>query len=185
MFPTFFAKPSDFRKWLAKNHKTESELLVGFYKVGSGKPSMTWPESVDHALCFGWIDGVRKKIDDESYSIRFTPRKPSSIWSAINIEKVEDLAHKGLMQPTGFEAFEKRTENKSRIYAYENDPVKLSVEFEKRFKEDKNAWTFFAAQAPSYQRTIIHWIMRAKQEVTRVARLERTIAESEKQKRLA
>ena len=185
MTPTFFAKSSDFRKWLPKNHKTHTELLVGFYKVNSGKASMTWPQSVDEALCFGWIDGVRKRIDDESYSIRFTPRKPTSIWSAVNIKKIEELTQKGLMQPAGLAAFEKRTENKSKIYAYENEPAKLSPIFEKTFKANKKAWAFFNAQAPSYQKTMIHWIMRAKQEATQLSRLEKTIAESDRQKRLA
>ena len=185
MTPKFFAKSSDFRKWLAKNHETRTEFLVGFYKVGSGKPSMSWPQSVDEALCFGWIDGVRKRIDDESYSIRFTPRKPTSIWSAVNIKKAENLTKQGLMQPAGLEAFEKRSENKSRIYAYENVPAKLSPEFEKRFKANTEAWTFFTEQAPSYQKTIIHWITRAKQDTTRLSRLEKTIVESRKRKRLA
>src|SRR5690349_22728597 len=108
MTPVFFAKQSDFRKWLQKNHKKETELLVGFYKVGSGKPSMTWPESVDEALCFGWIDGVRQSIDKDSYQIRFTPRKPTSIWSTINVKKFEELVKKGLMQPAGFASFEHR-----------------------------------------------------------------------------
>jgi uncharacterized protein YdeI (YjbR/CyaY-like superfamily) len=184
MFPKFFAKQSDFRKWLAKNHKTHTELLVGFYKVNSGKASMTWPQSVDEALCFGWIDGVRKRIDDESYSIRFTPRKPTSIWSAVNIKKIEDLTQKGLMQPAGLAAFETRTENKSKIYAYENEPAKLSPDFEKTFKAKNKAWAFFTDQAPSYQKTMIHWIMRAKQEATKLSRLEKTIAESENQKRV-
>jgi uncharacterized protein YdeI (YjbR/CyaY-like superfamily) len=185
MFPIFFAKQSDFRKWLAKNHKTHTELLVGFYKVGSSKPSMTWPQSVDEALCFGWIDGVRKRIDDESYSIRFTPRKPTSIWSAVNIKKIEDLSQKSLMQPAGLAAFEKRSENKSKIYAYENEQTNLSPEFEKTFKANKNAWAFFTAQAPSYQKTMMHWIMRAKQEATQLSRLEKTISVSENQKRVA
>src|ERR1043165_3844754 len=101
MQPTFFSRPSEFRKWLKKNHKKEKELLVGFYKVGSGKPSMTWPESVDEALCFGWIDGIRKSLGEESYTIRFTPRKTSSIWSAVNIKKMEELTKKGLMKPAG------------------------------------------------------------------------------------
>ncbi|HLA96258.1 MAG TPA: YdeI/OmpD-associated family protein [Pyrinomonadaceae bacterium] len=180
----FFAKQSDFRKWLAKNHTKETELLVGFYKVGSGRSSMTWPQSVDEALCFGWIDGVRKNIDEESYSIRFTPRKPTSIWSAINIKKVADLTEKGLMNPAGIAAFEKRKEHKSRIYAYENEPVKLSPAFEKQFKTNKIAWKFFTTQAPSYQRTIIHRIMSAKQEATQLKRLEQTIAASENQTRL-
>src|ERR1700749_1534550 len=119
MEPTFFAKQADFRKWLTKNHEKQKELYVGFYKVGSGKPSITWPQSVDEALCFGWIDGVRKSIDEHSYYIRFTPRKPGSIWSAINIKKIEELTQKGLMYPMGIEAFGKRKENKSKVYAYE------------------------------------------------------------------
>lgn len=185
MTPKFFAKQSDFRKWLAKNHETRSEVLVGFYKVNSGKPSMSWPQSVDEALCFGWIDGVRKRIDDERYSIRFTPRKPTSIWSALNIKKAEELTKQGLMEHAGIEAFKKRTENKSKIYAYENEPAELSAELKKKFKANKKAWNFFATQAPSYQKTIVHWIMRAKQETTRTSRLEKTITESEKQQRLA
>jgi len=123
--PIFFATASSFRKWLEKNHDKASELLVGFYKVKSGKPSMSWSESVDEAICFGWIDGVRKSIDDESYSIRFTPRKPGSIWSAINIQKVESLSGQGLMQDSGMTAFEKRKEHKSRIYSYEKPPESL------------------------------------------------------------
>lgn len=181
---TYFANQQDFRKWLEKNHESETELLVGFYKVGSGKPSMTWPESVDQALCFGWIDGVRRTIDDESYSIRFTPRKPTSTWSAINIKKVAELTEKGLMQEAGLAAFERRKEANSRIYAYENAPAKLSTEFEKSFRADKRAWTFFTAQASSYQRTIIHWIMRAKQESTRASRLDKAITESGKERRV-
>lgn len=184
MQPTFFAKQSDFRKWLTKNHKKETELWVGFYKVGSGKPSIMWPQAVDEALCFGWIDGVRRSIDAESYCNRFTPRKPTSNWSSINIAKVEELTKKGLMKPAGFEAFEKRKENRSRIYAYENEPVDLSPEFEKKFKGNKKAWDFFKAQAPSYQKTMRHWIMRAKQEATQVKRLDQTIAESENEKRV-
>ena len=184
MDPTFFADQNDFRQWLAKNHDKVTELLVGFYKLGSGTPSMTWPESVDQALCYGWIDGVRRRIDDESYSIRFTPRKPTSIWSAINIKKVEELTKQDLMQPAGIAAFEKRTENKSKIYAYENAPSELSPEFAKLFKANKKAWAFFTTQAPSYQRVVIHRIMTAKQEKTRLSRLEQAITESEKQKRI-
>src|SRR3954466_13273011 len=119
MTPTFFTKQSDFRKWLQKNHKKETELLVGFYKVNSGKPSMTWSESVDEALCFGWIDGVRRTIDETAYQIRFTPRKASSIWSAVNIKKVEELKKKGLMKEAGLEAFSKRKEERSAIYSHE------------------------------------------------------------------
>ena len=119
MSPIFFATQADFRDWLEEYHELETELLVGFYKVGSGKPSMSWSESVDEALCFGWIDGVRRSVDAESYSIRFTPRKAKSIWSAVNIAKIEVLTAKGLMKPAGIAAFAKRDENNSKIYAYE------------------------------------------------------------------
>ena len=117
----FFPTQTDFRRWLAENHERETELLVGFYKVGSNKPSMTWPQSVDEALCFGWIDGVRRSVDAESYSIRFTPRKAKSVWSVVNIKKVAELTAKGAMKPAGIAAFEKREESRSKIYAYENE----------------------------------------------------------------
>ncbi|WP_289660573.1 YdeI/OmpD-associated family protein [Flavobacterium panacagri] len=184
MTPTFFADPSEFRKWLEKNHKDEKELLVGFYKVTSGKPSITWSESVDQALCFGWIDGVRKSIDKDSYTIRFTPRKPSSIWSAINIQKMEDLTKAGLMTDAGLKAFSFRTESKSKIYSHEKEPVPLDLEYENQFKSNAIGWEFFQKQAPSYKKVMIHWIMSAKQEKTRQSRLEKTIKESENQKRV-
>lgn len=182
--PTFFKTQSDFRKWLAKNDDKATELLVGFYKVGSGKPSMTWPQSVDQALCFGWIDGVRRRIGDDSYSIRFTPRKPTSIWSAVNIKKAEELIKQRLMRPAGLAAFQKHTENKSRIYSYENAPAKLSPEFKETFHANLKAWAFFTTQAPSYQKIVTHWIMRAIQEKTKTSRLDKAITESENQKRL-
>jgi uncharacterized protein YdeI (YjbR/CyaY-like superfamily) len=134
MEPIFFATPALFRKWLARNHDKASGLLVGFFKKASGKPSMTWPQSVDEALCFGWIDGVRRRIDDVSYSIRFTPRKKTSNWSAINMARVKDLTQRGLMQPAGLSAFEQRREEKSVIYAYENAPRTLAADDEKKFK---------------------------------------------------
>ena len=143
MNPTFFSTPSEFRKWLSKNHKKETELLVGFYKVNSGKSSMSWPQSVDEVLCFGWIDAVRKSIDDKSYTIRFTRRKPASIWSAVNIKKTAALIKKGLVEPEGLAAFKKRKEHKSKIYSYEKAPVKLDERFETKFKALKKAWTFF------------------------------------------
>lgn len=184
MTVTFFETQDDFRKWLEKNHKTETELLVGFYKVGSKKPSMTWSQSVDQSLCFGWIDGVRKSIDTISYSIRFTPRKSTSIWSAVNIKKVEELNKAGLMRPEGQKAFSLRTESKSKIYAYEKDDVNLDTNYEKQFKKNKFAWEFFMEQAPSYRKLIIHWIMSAKQEKTRQSRLDKTIKESEEKRRI-
>lgn len=184
MTPIFFPTQNEFRKWLELNHLSETELLVGFYKVNSGKPSMNWSQSVDEALCFGWIDGVRRSIDADSYSIRFTPRKPASIWSAVNISKVAVLTEKRLMQPAGIIAFKNRQETKSKIYAYETEPKILSINLENKFKANKTAWNFFTNQAPSYQKTMIHWIMTAKQEATRIVRLEKTIAESEKLQRM-
>src|SRR5688572_3290904 len=133
MKPTFFSQPSEFRKWLEKHHEKDTELVVGFYKVGTGKPSMTWSQSVDQALCFGWIDGVRNSIDDDSYSIRFTPRKSSSIWSAVNIDKVKELTEKGLMHKTGLDAFNKRKDSRSRIYSFEKSEVAFSPSFERLF----------------------------------------------------
>ena len=181
---TFFATQAEFRKWLKKNHKKETELIVGFYKVGSGKPSMTWSQSVDQALCFGWIDSVRRSIDHESYFIRFTPRKSTSIWSDINIKKIEQLNKSGLMMPEGQKAFDLRKENKSKIYSHEKKSVDLDSIYEKQFKKNKLAWDFFNAQAPSYKKVMIHWIMSAKQEKTRSSRLEKAITYSEQQKRM-
>ena len=176
--PTFFAKQSDFRKWLQKNHKKETELLVGFYKVGSGKPSMTWSQSVDEALCFGWIDGVRKSINKDSYQIRFTQRKPTSIWSAINIKKIEELTKQKLMQPAGLASFEKRIESKSKIYSYEKDEVELAPNLKRQFKANKKAWYYFQSLAPSYRKVSTHWVMSAKQETTQINRLNQLISDS-------
>jgi uncharacterized protein YdeI (YjbR/CyaY-like superfamily) len=184
MEPTFFPTKEAFRKWLEKHHQDEKELLTGFYKTGSGKPSMSWSESVDQALCFGWIDGVRKSIDHESYSIRFTPRKPTSIWSNINIKKVEELTKAGLMTPAGQKAFDLRKENKSGIYSHEKAEVVLDPVYQKQFTDHQTAWDFFESQAPSYKKVIIHWIMSAKQEKTRLSRLEKAIDTSKQSKRL-
>ena len=184
MNPTFFSTQSAFRKWLIKHHKNKKELLVGFYKVDSGKASMTWSQSVDEALCFGWIDGIRKSINKESYTIRFTPRKPRSIWSAINIKKVEELDKAGLMTTEGEKAFAFRTESKSNIYSHEKEPVALATAYEKQFKKNKLAWSFFINQAPSYKKLMIHWIMSAKQEKTQLSRLEKTIKASEEERRM-
>ena len=175
MTPIFFPTQADFRKWLAENHDKAAELVVGYYKVGSGKPGMTWSQSVDEALCFGWIDGVRRSIDADSYCNRFTPRKPRSIWSAVNMQKVEDLTSQGLMHPAGLAAFEKRAESRSKIYAYEQKEVGLSEEFENVFKTNVLAWTFFQKQAPSYQKRAMNWVMTGKQPETRLSRLEKLI----------
>lgn len=177
--PTFFATPAELRKWFQKNHKTETVLLVGFYKVSSGRKSITWSQSVDQALCFGWIDGIRKSIDGESYCIRFTPRKPGSIWSAVNIKKIEWLIEQGLIYPNGIVSFEKRKEEKSGIYSYEKEPVSFSKEFEKKLKTHKAAVAFLKSMAPAYQKIVTNWVMSAKQESTRIKRLEELINDSE------
>ncbi|HWY34575.1 MAG TPA: YdeI/OmpD-associated family protein [Nitrosopumilaceae archaeon] len=184
MEPTFFTKQSELRKWFEKNHKKEKELLVGFYKVTSGKPSITWPQSVNEALCVGWIDGIRKSVNKESYSIRFTPRKSDSIWSSVNIKKMEELISQGLMKPAGLISFEKRKEHKSRIYSYEKESVNLSINLEKKFKANKKAWKFFQSMAPSYQKTVIHWIMSAKRDTTKISRLETLMSGSENGQRV-
>ena len=181
MEPKFFSTQENFRKWLEENHLSSAEILVGFYKVGTKKLSMTWSESVDQALCFGWIDGIRKSIDGESYQIRFTPRKSTSIWSAVNIKKIEELTKKELMFPAGIAAFEKRQEHKSKIYAFETEAMQLPEEFLKRFKSNQIAWEYFENLAPSYKKTSIHWIMSAKQEATQQKRLLKLISDSENQ----
>jgi uncharacterized protein YdeI (YjbR/CyaY-like superfamily) len=184
MKPKFFSDQSDFRRWLVENHETATEIIVGYYKVDSGKSGMTWSESVDEALCFGWIDGVRRKIDEESYCNRFTPRRANSNWSAVNIEKVAELAAKGLMKPAGIAAFEKRKESKSAVYAYENELKQFSDEYEKRFKASERAWDFFEKQANWYRKQMINWVMTAQQAATREKRLEKLILESASGKRL-
>lgn len=185
MKATFFATPSDFKKWLENNYKTETELLVGYYKVHTKKPTMSWSESVDQALCYGWIDGIRRKIDDESYSIRFTPRRKDSLWSMVNIKKVEKLKKSGLMTEDGLKAYSYVKSDKSNVYSHDEIKlVELSLEYETIFKENQSAWEFFKDQAPSYRKGIIHWIMSAKQEKTRISRLEKAISASKNQKRI-
>jgi uncharacterized protein YdeI (YjbR/CyaY-like superfamily) len=179
MKPTFFATPAEFRAWFEANHLSAKELLVGFYKRGSGKPSITWPESVDEALCFGWIDGVRKSVDDDAYTIRFTPRKRTSIWSAINVAKVAALETLGRMTPAGRRAFEARTPERTGVYSFErNAAAELGAEDEQRLRANAKAAEFFDAQAPWYRRTAIHWVISAKREETRQRRLDQLIADS-------
>lgn len=179
MNPIFFSSPVEFRKWLEENHETEKEILVGFHKVATGKPSMSWSESVDQAICFGWIDGIRKSIDNESYSIRFTPRKPKSIWSAVNMKKIEELTTIGLIQPAGISAYEKRETHRTAIYSYENKPTVLPETFDKKFRANEKAWNFFQKQAPTYKKTALYLVMSAKQEITRLQRMETLISDSE------
>lgn len=177
MTPTFFPTPADFRKWLEENHDKEKALQVGYYKVKTGKPSITWQESVEQALCFGWIDGVRNSIDDESYTIRFTPRKPRSNWSAVNIRTVEKLKAEGLMTPPGLEAYDKRGESNSEGYSLKEE-VTLGKGYESIFKRNKKAWKNFCQMAPSYRKAASWWVISAKQEVTRLKRLDILIADS-------
>ena len=180
----YFRSPDDFRRWLQKNHATAGELWVGYYKKSSGKASITWPESVDQALCFGWIDGVRKSVDEFSYTIRFTPRRRGSIWSSVNIRRARELSDKGLIQAAGVAAFEARKENRSGIYSYEQRAAKLDGPYAKRLKQSKAAWDFFYAQPSSYRKAIVWWIVSAKQETTRLKRLEKLIELSTNRKRL-
>ena len=178
MKPTFFKSQSDFRKWLEKHHSTEKELSVGYYKKSSGRSSITWPESVNEALCFGWIDGIRRSIDEISYTIRLTPRRPRSIWSAINIKRARELIHEGLMRPAGLKAFEVRKEDKSGIYSYEQRSDRLPEPYERSFKENKAAWAFFQSQPPWYRKTTGWWVVSAKKGKTRLKRLTKLIEES-------
>jgi uncharacterized protein YdeI (YjbR/CyaY-like superfamily) len=185
MEPTFFPTPADLRDWLERNHEKEKELLVGFYKKGSGKPSITWPELVDEALCFGWIDGIRRGIDDESYTIRLTPRKPTSNWSSVNIRRVGDLTSEGRMTPAGLAAFEKRSEHRSGVYAYEQrKQAKLEPDQEREFRANAEAWSFFQAQPAGYRQTATYWVVNAKREETRRKRLATLIDDSASGRRL-
>ena len=177
----FFATPAQFRAWLEKNHDAHTELSVGFYKRDSGKPSITWPESVDAALCYGWIDGVRNSVDTVSYRIRFTPRKPSSTWSAINVKRVAELDKLGLMRPAGTKAFAARKGDKTGIYAYEQrQNAKFRLADEKKFRANKKAWQFFQSQPAWYRRTAAYRVISAKQEETRQRRLQQLIEDSER-----
>ena len=184
MIPTFFESSADFRDWLESHHAIATELWVGFHKKKSGKPSMTWPESVDQALCFGWIDGIRKSVDEASYVIRFSPRKPTSIWSAVNIRRATELAAGGLMRPSGIKAYELRKENRSGIYSYEQRSHVLPEPYEKILKGNKLAWDFFQSQPPSYRKLAVWWVVSAKKEETRLKRLEKLIEFSSRGKRV-
>lgn len=181
---TFFANPALFRDWLEEHHQRRTELVVGFYKKGSGKPSISWPESVDAALSFGWIDGVRRRIDDQSYSIRFTPRKARSVWSAVNIKRVEELTAQGLMRPAGLKAFEARLAERSAIYSFEQRNIAFAAAQERQFRANKAAWTFFQSQAPSYRRAATWWVVSAKREETKAKRLATLMADSSAQRTL-
>lgn len=183
--PTFFESAGHFRAWLERHHRTAKELFVGFRKVGSGLPSMTWPESVDEAICFGWIDGVRKRIDDTSYLIRFTPRRAASTWSSVNLAKVQRLAEQGRMRPAGFAVYEARNSQKTGVYSFEQHQAVVLAQTEVReFRKNKVAWKYFEAAAPSYQKVIAYWVISAKQPATRARRLAQLIAACAESRRL-
>ena len=184
--PTFFETPEEFRAWLEEHHETATELLVGFHRKSSGKPSITWPESVDEALCFGWIDGIRRGIDETSYSIRFTPRKPTSNWSSVNIARVAELEKEGRMRPAGRAAFERRSAARSGIYSYEQrKAARLDPDQQREFEtENPEAWAYFNTQPPGYRQQAIHWVVNAKRPETRAKRLATLIEDSAAGRRL-
>ena len=185
MKPRFFATPGKFRAWLAKNHATAPELLVGFYKKGSGKPSIDWPQSVDEALCFGWIDGVRRNIDADRYSIRFTPRRARSVWSSINIRRVKALSKEGRMSAAGLAAYQRRSKDRSAIYAYEQRArAKLTPAETRLFKTHAGAWEHFSKLAPSYRQKVLYWITSSRKPETRKKRLSLIMAASSAGKKL-
>ena len=174
----FFETPEDLQAWFDANHETASEVLVGFHRVGSGLSSITWSQAVDEALCVGWIDGITRRIDSSSYAIRFTPRRPRSTWSSINIAKVAELTAAGRMRPAGERAFAARSEGRSRTYSYEQAPAELDGPEQAAFEADVTAWLWFSRQPPSYRRAALHWVVSAKQPETRARRLETLIADS-------
>jgi uncharacterized protein YdeI (YjbR/CyaY-like superfamily) len=184
--PEFFPTPAQFRAWLKANHKRQQELWVGFYKKDSGLPSITWPESVDVALCYGWIDGIRKSLDEKSYMVRFTPRKERSKWSAVNLKRVRELIDSGLMHPAGLKAFTERKQASPGEYSYEQrNKIEFNSTQEKQFRANEKAWTFYQSQPNWYRKTSLWWIMSAKKQETRQKRLHQLIQSSEEGKTIA
>src|ERR1044072_4179949 len=175
MTPRFFSSPEKFREWLEQHHDSASELLLGFHKKSSRKKIVTYAEALDEALCYGWMDGVRKNLNETSYTIRFTPRKAGSIWSNVNVNHVERLTKEGRMRPAGIEAYARRDPKRTGIYAFENRPREFSPEFEKAFRKNKRAWSFFEKQPPGYKRLMVFRIMEAKKEETRLKRFKELV----------
>lgn len=173
--PTYFPTEADFRRWLVANHETMPELLVGFWKKGTDKPSIDWPQARDQALCFGWIDGVRKSLGDEAYTIRFTPRRAKSIWSKVNLERFEALKADGQMMPAGERALAEST-GPSGAYAYERPLAALGDEDERQFRANKAAWADWEKRPPGYRKVVLHWVTSAKKPETRTKRLGILIA---------
>ena len=184
MRPTFFRSRAEFRKWLEMHHASEPELWVSFYRKGSGQPGITYSEGVDEALCFGWIDGVKKRVDESSYTHRFTPRKPGSVWSVVNTKRAKALVALGLMAPPGLQAFERRDRKKTKQYSYEREHPVFDPAIERAFKAHARAWTFFRSQPPGYQRILTFWIMSAKKDEARLRRLAALVKTSAEEKRM-
>jgi uncharacterized protein YdeI (YjbR/CyaY-like superfamily) len=182
--PTFFTTTDSFRKWFENNDSSANELWIGFYKKSTGRLSITYPEALDQLLCFGWIDGVRKSIDEESYVIRATPRKPGSVWSEVNEKRAKELVKLGLMHEAGMRVFSARDKEKTKQNSQARAPINLDSALERQFQAKRNAWEFFQAQPPGYRKSVVGWIMSGKQEETRVKRLGILIATSEKGKRI-
>jgi uncharacterized protein YdeI (YjbR/CyaY-like superfamily) len=182
--PLYFATPAALRAWFRKHHAKAGELLLGYWKVGSGQASVTWPESVDEALCVGWIDGVRKRLDDQRYTIRFTPRRPGSVWSQVNVKRIGELLAEGRMRPEGLAVFEARGEQHQRGYSFSDRPEQFAPELEAAFRVHAAAWAYFEQQPPGYRRAAIHWVSNAKQEATRLKRLATLIEDSAAGRRL-
>jgi uncharacterized protein YdeI (YjbR/CyaY-like superfamily) len=181
--PTYFPTEVDFRRWLEANHETAPELLVGFWKKGSGKPSIDWPKARDQALCFGWIDGHRKSLGEDAYTIRFTPRRKGSIWSTVNVERFEALKAAGLMTRAGERAYEEN-KHKTGVYSYEKPLASLTAEEEQLFRKNKAAWADWEKRPPGYRKTVLGWITSAKRPETRAKRLTDVIAVSAEVRRL-
>ena len=177
--PVFFKTQQAFHNWLEKNHQKKDEILVGFYKVSTGKESISYKESVDEALCYGWIDGRRQSGGDTYYTIRFTPRRPRSIWSAINIKRIQELIDAGQMKNAGLEAFTTRDESKTNKYSFERKHVELPPAFLKKLQANKKAWAYFSKKPPSYQKPAIWWVISAAKEETKEKRLQQLIEDSE------
>ena len=185
MKPRYFATPAHLRKWFEGNHGIARELWIGYFKKGSGKPSVTWPESVDEALCVGWIDGIRKSVDEDRYVIRFTPRRQNSIWSAVNVARARVLSKERRMTPAGLDAFRARRENRVGVYSYEQRRDRLEEPYARILAKNSRARRFFDAQPPSYRKAAGWWVVSAKKEETRLDRLRRLIEESKRGRRLS
>jgi len=182
--PRYFSSQADFRRWLAAHHATAPELWVGFHKKASGRGGLGYKEAVDEALCFGWIDGLKKRVDADSYMHRFTPRRAGSIWSAVNLKRMNELIALGLVSKAGFDTFERRDPKRAGLYSFENRPQALAPALEKRFRAKTRAWKFFNAQPPGYRKVCVFYVMSAKKDETRARRLAALIAASSEEKRL-